>query len=364
MVLILYNCILTFCHCRDTASNDFALEAGALVLADQGCCCIDEFDKMSGQHAALLEAMEQQLISVCKAGVVASMPARTAVLAAANPVGGHYNRAKTVSENLKMGPALLSRFDLVFILIDKPDDVQDNLLSEHVMSFHTRGGVGTKKTGTQGGEPLSRLGGGDGGQASLVERLTPAPAEEVDPLPPPCLKKYIAYARRYVHPRLTPAAARVLQTFYLELRAQHHAGDCVPITTRQLESMIRLTEARAKLELREEATEQDALDVVEIMKACMVDTFSDHVGVLDFSRSQMGSGMSGRGAAKKFIQVLQRQADVQQKNLFTVDEMKTLATMAGINVPGAFSDFILTLNNQGFLIKKSPKLYQLLSADY
>ena len=163
---------------------------------------------------------------------------------------------------------------------------------------------------------------------------------------------------------VTPAAARVLQTFYLELRAQHHAGDCVPITTRQLESMIRLTEARAKLELREEATEQDALDVVEIMKACMVDTFSDHVGVLDFSRSQMGSGMSGRGAAKKFIQVLQRQADVQQKNLFTVDEMKTLATMAGINVPGAFSDFILTLNNQGFLIKKSPKLYQLLSADY
>ena len=90
---------------------------------------------MSGQHAALLEAMEQQMISVCKAGVICSMPARTAVLAAANPVGGHYNRAKTVSENLKLGPALLSRFDLVFILIDKPDDVQVNIRSSNRRIF-------------------------------------------------------------------------------------------------------------------------------------------------------------------------------------------------------------------------------------
>ena len=351
---------LTVTMTRDSG-NDFSLEAGALVLADQGCCCIDEFDKMSGQHAALLEAMEQQLISVCKAGVVASMPARTAVLAAANPVGGHYNRAKTVSENLKMGPALLSRFDLVFILIDKPDDVQDSLLSEHVMSFHTRPGPGASNR-----ESLSRLGASSDRREgnTLEERLTPAPAETVDPLPPPCMKKYIAYARRYVHPKLTPGAAQVLQTFYLELRAQHQTRDCVPITTRQLESMIRLTEARAKLELREEATEQDAVEVVEIMKSCMVDTVTDLGGVLDFSRSQMGSGMSGRGAAKKFIQVLQRQAEIQRKNVFTVDEMKNLANMARLTVSGSFGDFLLSLNNQGFLIKKSPKTYQLLSADY
>ena len=84
------------------SGNDFSLEAGALVLADQGCCCIDEFDKMSSQHQALLECMEQQAVSIAKSGVVASLPARAAVLAAANPNGGHYNRAKTVSENLKM----------------------------------------------------------------------------------------------------------------------------------------------------------------------------------------------------------------------------------------------------------------------
>ena len=156
----------------------------------------------------------------------------------------------------------------------------------------------------------------------------------------------------------------MLQTFYLELRVQHQTQDCVPITTRQLESMIRLTEARAKLELREEATEQDAVEVVEIMKSCMVDTVTDQVGVLDFSRSQMGSGMSGRGAAKKFVQVLQRQADIQKKSVFSVEEMKNLANMARISVSGSFGDFLLSLNNQGFLIKKSSRTYQLLSADY
>jgi len=182
-------------------------------------------------------------------------------------------------------------------------------------------------------------------------------------VPPQCLKKYIAYARRYVQPRLLPAAAKVLQTFYLELRAQHQTADSTPITTRQLESLVRLTEARAKLELREECEEQDALDVVEIMKSSMVDTFSDQIGVLDFSRSQMGSGMSSRGAGKKFIQALQRQADRLQKNVFTVDEMKTIANMVNISVPN-FMDFVFSLNNQGFLIKKSAKIYQLLTADY
>eukprot|EP00057_Strongylocentrotus_purpuratus_P007225 XP_011661699.1 PREDICTED: DNA helicase MCM8 [Strongylocentrotus purpuratus] len=127
---------LTVTLTKDGSSGDYSLEAGALVLGDQGCCCIDEFDKMGSQHQALLEAMEQQSISIAKAGVVCSLPARTSILAAANPVGGHYNKAKTVSENLKMSGPLLSRFDLVFILLDKPDEEMDSLLSEHVMALH------------------------------------------------------------------------------------------------------------------------------------------------------------------------------------------------------------------------------------
>jgi DNA helicase MCM8 len=127
---------LTVTLSKDGASGDYALEAGALVLGDMGCCCIDEFDKMGSQHQALLEAMEQQSISIAKAGIVCSLPARTSILAAANPAGGHYNKAKTVAENLKMGSALLSRFDLVFILLDKPDEEMDMMLSEHVMALH------------------------------------------------------------------------------------------------------------------------------------------------------------------------------------------------------------------------------------
>ncbi|KAJ1928666.1 hypothetical protein IWQ60_001871, partial [Tieghemiomyces parasiticus] len=128
------SCGLTVSICKDPATGDFALEAGALVLGDQGCCCIDEFDKMTSDHDALLEAMEQQSISIAKAGIVCNLPARTSVIAAANPVGGHYNKAKTVSENLKMGSALLSRFDLIFIMLDRPNLQRDAFLSHHIMA--------------------------------------------------------------------------------------------------------------------------------------------------------------------------------------------------------------------------------------
>uniref|UniRef100_A0ACD5T9M3 Uncharacterized protein n=1 Tax=Avena sativa TaxID=4498 RepID=A0ACD5T9M3_AVESA len=127
------NAGLTVAVVKDSMTSDYAFEAGAMVLADRGLCCIDEFDKMLAEYQSLLEAMEQQCVSVAKAGLVASLSSRTSVLAAANPVGGHYDRGKTVNENLKMNAALLSRFDLVFILLDKPNEFLDKRLSDHIM---------------------------------------------------------------------------------------------------------------------------------------------------------------------------------------------------------------------------------------
>eukprot|EP00124_Ichthyophonus_hoferi_P000656 Ihof_evm3s26 gene=Ihof_evmTU3s26 len=273
-------------------SGDYALEAGALVLADHGCCCIDEFDKMPNEHQALLEAMEQQCISIAKAGIVCSLPARCAIIAAANPVGGHYNKAKTVSENLRMSPALLSRFDLIFILLDKPNQEMDKLLSEHVMALH----VGNMKAfkaakmsayGNSQPEPTD-----DDDITPLTQRLKIAPHENLDLIPARLLRKYIAYARKYVHPKLSSAAREELQDFYIKLREDHQQVDSTPITTRQLESLIRLAEARARVELREVVTREDALDVIQIMKYSLFDTYSDGNGNFDFSRSQMGTGTS------------------------------------------------------------------------
>lgn len=198
---------LTVTICKDSETGDTALEAGALVLGDQGVCCIDEFDKMK-EHHALLEAMEQQSISVAKSGIVCSLPARTSIIAAANPVGGHYNKQKTVSENLKMNGALLSRFDLVFILLDVADENMDAFLSDHIMKIHS----GTLTTGAK------RVVQRQTESCSLLERLRIFSNEEIDPIPPSLLRKYISYARTYSKPKLTKEAAELLQNFYMQLR--------------------------------------------------------------------------------------------------------------------------------------------------
>lgn len=354
---------LTVTLSKESGTGDYALEAGALVLGDRGCCCIDEFDKMGNQHQALLEAMEQQSISIAKAGVVCSLPARTSILAAANPVGGHYNQAKTVSENLKMNSALLSRFDLVFILLDKPDEEMDGILSEHVMALHSNRkrsrvqSVTVQRNSTNENQSLEQW----ENDKPLCERLRINRNEEFDAIPCQLLRKYVQYARKYVHVKLTTEAASILQEFYLDLRKRHHGPNYTPITTRQLEALIRLTEARARLELRENANAQDAKDVIEIMKSSLVDTFSDENGFLDFSRSQNGSGMSKRAQCKRFIAELNRISEREKNSLFNVDQMYRISKQLKLHADN-FEDFISTLNNQNFLLKKGPRLYQLQTA--
>ncbi|KAI5054214.1 hypothetical protein GOP47_0030893, partial [Adiantum capillus-veneris] len=351
---------LTVAVVKDAITGDYVFEAGAMVLADRGICCIDEFDKMSAEHQALLEAMEQQCVSVAKAGLVASLSARTAVLAAANPVGGHYNRSKTVNENLKMSAALLSRFDLVFILLDKPDELMDQRLSEHIMALH----AGSEERYNAAKQSLYRAANqsSGGGGSSLAARLKLHSQTDRDfsPLPGPLLRKYVAYAKQYVFPRMSDAAAKELGDFYLELRKHSHSADGTPITARQLESLVRLAEARARLELRDTITEQDAKDVVEIMKESLYDKLVDEHGVLDFGRS---GGMSQQKETKRFLNALQRQSEVQQKATFTLSELCCLADDIDLRVPD-IDAFIENLNAAGYLLKKGPRTYQVLSSSF
>nr|GEU65863.1 probable DNA helicase MCM8 [Tanacetum cinerariifolium] len=356
------NAGLTVAVVKDSMTGDYAFEAGAMVLADRGLCCIDEFDKMSAEHQSLLEAMEQQCVSVAKAGLVASLSAQTTVLAAANPVGGHYNRAKTVNENLKINAALLSRFDLVFILLDKPDELLDKRVSEHIMSLHAGNGdtsQALKKLKESRSVSFVDL---DGKSDSLVTRMRLDPRNDRDfaPLPGPLLRKYIAYAKTYIFPRMTRPAAKILQEFYLKLRDRNMSADGTPITARQLESLVRLAQARARVELREEITVQDAMDVVEIMKESLFDKYVDEHGLVDFGRS---GGMSHQKEAKRFLSSLNKQSELTQKDCFSIAEMYSLADRIGLRVPD-IDTFVENLNVAGYLLKKGPKTYQVVSSSY
>ncbi|KAK9079291.1 hypothetical protein SSX86_000962 [Deinandra increscens subsp. villosa] len=356
------NAGLTVAVVKDSMTGDYAFEAGAMVLADKGLCCIDEFDKMSAEHQSLLEAMEQQCVSVAKAGLVASLSAQTTVLAAANPVGGHYNRAKTVNENLKINAALLSRFDLVFILLDKPDELLDKRVSEHIMSLHVGSGdnsqTAKKLTASQSviSTDLNVKSG------SLVSRLRLDPKKDSDfvPLPGVLLRKYIAYAKTYVFPRMSREAAKILQEFYLKLRDRSTSADGTPVTARQLESLVRLAQARARVDLREEITIKDAMEVVEIMKESLYDKYVDEHGFVDFGRS---GGMSHQKEAKRFLSALNKQSELEQKDCFSISEIYSLADRIRLRVPDV-DTLVENLNAVGYLIKKGPKLYQVPSSSF
>ncbi|PUZ65608.1 hypothetical protein GQ55_3G238400 [Panicum hallii var. hallii] len=352
---------LTVAVVKDSMTNDYAFEAGAMVLADRGICCIDEFDKMSAEHQALLEAMEQQCVSVAKAGLVASLSARTSVLAAANPVGGHYDRAKTVNENLKMSAALLSRFDLVFILLDKPDELLDKRVSDHIIALHTNEGDDFKsnkriRTVSQNGDPGFGVGGNS--VASRL-RLHPEKDKNFAPLAGQFLRKYISYSREHVFPRMSKAAAAILKEFYLGLRNRSTCADGTPITARQLESLVRLAEARARVDLREEVTAEDAQDVVDIMKESLYDKYVDEHGFVDFARS---GGMSQQKEARRFLSTLNKESELRQKDCFSRTEIYNLADKISLRVPD-LDGLVDNLNSAGYLLLKGG-MYQLVTASY
>ncbi|HDI75420.1 MAG TPA: minichromosome maintenance protein MCM, partial [Thermoprotei archaeon] len=223
---------LTAAVVRDKTTGDFYLEAGALVLADKGIACIDEIDKMDNKdRVSMHEAMEQQTVSIAKAGIVATLNARTAVLAAANPAFGRYLPQKTIVDNIDLPITILSRFDLIFVIVDTPNLERDKALTEHVLKIHK--GEFPSKDGI---------------------------------IPIDLLKKYIAYARKNIRVQLSEKAMKKIEEFYLEMRSKSASPEApVAITPRQLEALVRLTEAHARMALKRVATAEDAQAAIELM---------------------------------------------------------------------------------------------------
>jgi len=266
---------LTAAVVREKRTGDFYLEAGALVLADGGVACIDEFDKMDPRdRVSIHEAMEQQTISIAKAGIIATLNARTSVLAAANPALGRYIRDRTIADNIDLPVTILSRFDLIFILTDLPDMERDKRLAEHLVKLHS-------------------------GMYSEIFK---------DIIDPNILRKYIVYARRYVHPKLTPKAMKRIVEFYTEMRSKSESPDSpIAITPRQLEALIRLAEAHAKIGLNETVTEEDVNAAIELTMKYLSDVGLDiETKTIDIDIVMTGKPASQREKLLKLLEIIKR----------------------------------------------------------
>ncbi|KXT17827.1 hypothetical protein AC579_5332 [Pseudocercospora musae] len=245
---------------RDPLTAEWTLEGGALVLADKGTCLIDEFDKMNDQdRTSIHEAMEQQTISISKAGIVTTLQARCAVIAAANPIGGRYNGTVPFSQNVELTEPILSRFDILCVVRDTVDPAEDERLASFVVNSHGR--AHPVMSSSLGADAETQEGMDLDGEAPGTRPKTEIPQE--------LLRKYILYAREHCRPKLYQIDQDKIARLFADMRRESLATGAYPITVRHLESILRISESFAKMRLSEYCNSSD----IDRAIAVAVDSF-------------------------------------------------------------------------------------------
>jgi replicative DNA helicase Mcm len=288
---------LTAAVIKDSETGQMNLEAGAIVLANGGVAAIDEFDKMdNADRSALHEGMEQQTVSIAKAGIVATLKAETAIIAAANPHSGRYDIYKTPTQNIRLPPSLLSRFDLIFVVVDRPNKADDAQMAEFILQTAMR-------------DP--------------EEVVEDSDDEKIAPIPGDILKKYIKHAKRTCHPIITQEAKERIKEFYLELRGEYDSEDAiVSILARNLDALVRLSEAYAKMALRNKVQKDDVEAIIKLFKRYLKDTGYDETsGKIDMDRVLVGQS---RSKLNKMDKLLTRLKEIFEENGYRALEKKNV----------------------------------------
>jgi DNA replicative helicase MCM subunit Mcm2 (Cdc46/Mcm family) len=280
--------------------QQWSLEAGALVLADKGIAAVDELDKMdSSDRSAMHEGLEQQKISVSKAGINATLKARCSLLGAANPKYGRFDQYEPIGEQIDLEPALISRFDLIFTVTDTPDPEHDSRLAKHIIKTNYAGELNTQREELASSEFTS----------DQVAEVTQEVAPEIDA---ELLRKYIAHAKRSCYPTMTEEAKELIEEFYVDLRSKGADEDApVPVTARKLEAMVRLSEASARVRLSDTVEREDADRATDIVESCLKDIGVDpETGQFDADVVETGTSKSQRDRIKNIKGLI---ADIEEE---------------------------------------------------